>query len=258
MVQTSSSQAFGKFFEKTKSQQVFGDASKIIRLQPKKETLGESISRQLETRKTLPQPLKTLSSPTLTAGAAGTLAGLATGSPITGLKTFGVTGLGLGIATKSPKLVDVIQRKAKPVKAGEFIGETIEGIGKKTKDTGKSFTEKLKTGLKTAGLIGGGAVLAAGAVAAAKKIKSSATKIPQLPKTIAPQASIQATAPGVTMPSDVAPQIQAFGPAKKEAIAEAPVAATPTINNRISVKPEINISFRRSKKFINQQILIRK
>lgn len=55
-------------------------------------------------------------------------------------------------------------------------------------------------------------------------------------------------------------QIQPIGVAKKIVEEEKPKVPTPTmpsITNKINVSPEININFRKSRKFINQQILVR-
>lgn len=247
---------FDKFFPKTPFSKFIPvrDPNTIFLRSGKKKFA--SISSQLQRIKTLPKPIRILASPTLTSVLSGTLAGLVTGSPLTGLKTFGGVGLGLGIATTSPKAVSFIKRKAKPVGAGEFVGSAIESIGKQSK---KSLSDTIKEGAKKAGLLGAGVAAGAGAIVAGKKLleKVKVGKTPDL-STIIPRGAAVSTIQ--QQPSELQPQFQSFGAAEKPPKEEKVVPVTqtmPTINNRISVKPEINISFRKSRKFINQQIFAR-
>ena len=145
-----------------------------------------TIASQLQRRKDFPTILKIASSPTLTAGLAGGLTLLTTGSPLAAAKVFGLTGLGLGVVTTSPRAVEFIKQKARPVKAGEALGGIIEDIGKEDK---KTITERIKGAAKTAGLVGAGVAAAGVGAVAVKKIIEKSKDLPSqvvIPDVVAP------------------------------------------------------------------------
>lgn len=197
--------------------------------------------------------------PKITPVLAGTLATLLAG-PITGVKVFLGTGLVSGILAASPLARKVAREKIlDPTKIGIGIGGIIEDPSKLVPDIpkGETLGEKIKETFIGAGLIGAGAAALVGAAALiTKKIKELKPGVPGLPGLPGLPG-----VPGVSLPAAMAPVIsQPFGPAKKpepEKPKELPVSAMPSINNTITFKPEINISFRKSRKFINQQLLIR-
>lgn len=199
------------------------------------------------------QGVRALTSTKTTAGLAGILATL-TGGPVAGIKTFLGVGLGLGILEASPLVRQKVgERVLDPTGAGKFVGGKIEEIaaGGLPTDT-SSLKDKIIGGAKTAGLVGAGAAAAAGLLSLAKRSKDL-----KIPSFTPGKTSLQAN-PLVAAP--IAPSAQPFGAAQR---AKSPETASitpnmPIINNKISVKPEINISFKKSLKFINQQILIKR
>jgi len=220
----------------------------VIQLgKPRKKTrrlkLAESLTKGVS---------KTIGSTKLTPFLAGTL-GLITGGPLLGAKAFLGTGLGVGVLEKSPLARKEVRKTLKdPTRVGRFVGETGEKIITGKLDVDIPTKERVKEGLKKAGLIGGVAGLVAGGVAVAKKVKKTPIPtLPALPSLITPQIS--------KIPAQVPPQVEPIGVVKpKEAPKEALVSPQlPTINNRISVRPEINVTVKNIKrKFINQQILL--
>jgi len=189
---------------------------------------------------------------TLQAGVLGTLVG----GPVTGLKSFALTGLGLGVLQSSPKARKFAKEKfVDPAAGGRFIGTQIETGFPKDK---KPFKERVVEGAKKAGLIGAIGAGVVGATAVGKSLieRSKKAKIPNLNSLIpiSPSLITQQPLPVVTA------QQQPLGAAQKVKEKEKPVATAimPTINNKISVKPEINVRINQSKKFINQQNLFRR
>lgn len=190
---------------------------------------------------------------TIEAGVLGTLLG----GPILGLKAAGFTGLTLGALQVSPRVREfVVQKVIDPTGGGRFIGEQIEKFGTSPLPTEKGLLEKIKEGAKKAGILG---AVVAGGVGAGALIKAGVERVkkaksPAIPKTL--------TIPAVLMPSKpLPPAREPFGAAQRPPKEEKPFPVTqtmPNIINKIRVAPEINISFRQSRKFINQQILIRK
>jgi hypothetical protein len=184
---------------------------------------------------------------TAQAGILGTLIG----GPITGLKAAGLTGLGTGALISSPKIRKAAVTRIKdPTSAGRFIGKKVESIGKETipkavKTVKETVKGKSKV-LSAAGLVAGGAGLAAVIPKAAKKVKEKLSSIPK--------SSITSALPVAKAPTEP------FGAAEKVASPsqiEETKPAMPSIINKINVKPEINVSFKKSKKFINQQVFAR-
>jgi len=153
---------------------------------------------------------------------------------------------GIGILQASPTAARfVVARLRDPTGVGKAIGGLIEDPSKLQPGIGQTPFEKVKEVAKVAGVVGGVAALTAAVIAAAKKRRAEVPGLPGLPG-----------APGL-----MAPVIsQPFGAAKKpepEKPKELPAPAMPSINNRITFKPEINIRISKSRKFINQQLLIR-
>jgi len=191
---------------------------------------------------------KVLASPVTTLALGSGLVGLLTGSPIIAGKTFLGVGLGLGALASSPKIREFARTKVTdPLAGGRFIGELVEDPAKLfPKD--KPFKEKVKEGLTTAGIIGG---IAAAGVGAGALVRSALEKR----KEIKPKAL-----PLPLLPAALPPAIQTFGVAEKVADESTfPLAAAPIKPMRIqnTFNPEINISFKKSKRFINQQINVK-
>lgn len=145
-------------------------------------SVGEQLQKQSQIKST---PLKLLTSPKTTAVLSATLLGLlhpaTAGALVKGavgkvaakvaahpIKTYTVGLLGAGALSVSPTLRETAKKYLSPkyiVGKGAYLGEKVEEIvGKKTADTTLGFGEKVKEGLKKAGLIGG-AVAGAGAIA---------------------------------------------------------------------------------------------
>jgi len=222
------------------------------------ETVKRGRRRAKEKRKTLPKPLRILTSEVTTGVLAGTAAALAFPATAVGLASRSVsflakrplfTAFGLptliGVGLTAPSLVRQLSPAAS-LRRGRAVGEFVE-------------TGELPFGLDVpgliskfgpAGLIGAGA-LAAGAagVAGLRGLRGRAGR----------------AAPTVTSQVGIVPPIstgvvEPLGPAvqPKPAIEEVkevgkPVAVKPT-SIKITNKPKIDISFRKSKRFINQQV----
>lgn len=158
--------------------------------------------------------------------------------PITAKKVFtGFTATGILLA--SPKAVQFVkERITDPTGVGRAIGEIIEDPSKLQPDVGQTAFEKVKEVAKAAGVVGGVAAAGAAVVAAVKKRREAA------PETFAAIPAL--------------PDIRPIGVAKKP-VEALPVAipTMPDIVNKISFKPEINVRVSQSRKFINQQILMR-
>ena len=171
----------------------------------------------------------------LEAGILGSLLG----GPFGGIKAGALTGIGLGILQTSPKAAKFVGEKIKdPTAGGRFIGEQIEKIGQTPLPTEKGLGEKIKEGLKKAGVLGGVVAAGVGAGALIKKgvEKVKKTKVP----TIAAIPTGILTQPTLSqLPQQVAPQIQPLGVAQKVIEEETPKAVTPipTIKNTQVAKP---------------------
>ena len=143
-------------------------------------------------------------------------------------------GFGVGAPSIAKQLLPTERFKASKEFAQKLTGE-------KPSDG----ADLIKSGLKGAGIVGG----IVGAVAVAKKIKE---KLPARKEKVI-------TSPEQIVPPSVLPlppQQEPLGPVvqvKEEKIMQ----PTPSIINRINVTPIINVRINQSKKFINQQLLIR-
>lgn len=151
---------------------------------------------------------------------------------------------GVGLLVGLPKERRVSVAKGiitAPFRGGEAIGETIG----EAPETGIIGT------LGTAGLVGLGAV---GAVVVGKKIieKVSVKKAVVQELAISPLVATSAIPTVIDKPLTTGP-----APPKKPAELLKPPVAMPSI--RITNKPRINvdITFRKSRRFINQQVLVR-
>lgn len=162
--------------------------------------------------------------------------------PITFRKAaVGFTATGILIA--SPKARKFIVGKIKdPTGVGREIGAIIEDPSKLQPDIAKGETTigKIKEVAKAAGVVGGVAAVTAAAIAAIKRAREK-----EVPETFAAIPTL--------------PDIRPIGVVKKP-VEAVPVAVTPTmpdIKIRNVFKPEINVRVSHSKRFINQQILMR-
>jgi len=196
--------------------------------------------------------------PKITPFLAGTLSALTGGGLITAGKVFLGTGLASGILAASPLARKITKEKfLDPTGVGIGIGGIIEDPGKLIPED-QTIGEKIKEIFLTAGLIGAGAAAVAGTGAL---IGREVKKRRDRPKPVAEIPSqVPAAATFAALPSQVTPQFQQIpgetpAPVEKEVVPEAP--AMPAINNKITVSPEINIKFSKSRKFINQQIIVR-
>ncbi len=197
--------------------------------------------------------------PKLTPFLAATLAGI-TGGPgaaraaFTAGKTLLITGAASGLLAGSAKARAAAKERVKdPTKIGLELAKFVEDPGKLLPKE-KPLKEKIKEVAKTAGLVGAAAAAGVGVVAVAKK-KIKEIKIPKLPEIKA------AELPAAILPSPPPSQIlEPFGVAQPtpEPLPAVSAPAMPAISNKITFKPEINIKISKSRKFINQQLLIRK
>ncbi len=197
--------------------------------------------------------------PKLTPFLAATLAGI-TGGPsaaraaFSAGKTLLITGAASGILAGSAKARAAAKERVKdPTKIGLGIAQIIEDPSRLLAKE-KPLKEKVKEVAKTAGLVAGAAAAGLGVVAVAKK-KIKEIKVPKLPEIKA------AKLPAAILPSPPPSQIlEPFGAAQPTPTPEplpAAAPAMPAISNKITFKPEINIRFSKSRKFINQQLLMR-
>ena len=204
-------------------------------------------------------PIRILTSPKTTLGLTAILGGLlfpaaaAAAGRLLIPKTIGgaaKTAFVVGAVSAVPSLATTFNPFRAGRKAAPFIADPSKLLPKE-----KTLKEKVVDVAKVGGLGVGVAAALLGSAAliskAAKRLKSGAPGLPGLPGLPG--------APGVFLPAAVPPTIsQPFGAAEKptpEKPKEILQAKVPDI--RIVNKPEINIRFSKSRKFINQQLLIR-
>ena len=166
------------------------------------------------------------------------------------------------VLAKSPRARGIVKTIFDPretVKRGTGIAEFIEDPAKATRSlTGATTGEKIRAGLKKAGVIGGvAAVVGAGAVGVAKVVKRlKKPKVPKIPSGVIPSGlppiAFLPAPPSIT--SITAPIGAVEKPIEQEILAPTAPVSMPSI--KITNKPSINISFRKSRRFINQQVLI--
>lgn len=206
-------------------------------------------------------PLRILTSPKTTLALTGILAG------------FLFPGATAAIATRIiPKKIPVVKtlfiagaltavpslaKTFNPFKAGQKAAPFIADPSKLLPEKDKPFKEKVIDVAKAGGLGVGVAAALIGVAAligkGIKKLKPGQAGLPGLPGLPG--------APGVSLPAAMAPVIsKPFGVAEKpapEKPAALPGVPAQPINIKILNNPEINIRFSKSRKFINQQLLIR-
>ena len=238
----------------------------IIQLNPQPFTDVIQLAQPRRTRK---QTLGIIGAGLVTGGAlflGGTALGAArlTTLAIGTAKTFfgtpkraALTVTGIGILQTSPKAREFLIEKFKdPTGAGREIGKIIEDPSRLQPSITQTPKEKILEIGKQAGLIGGAAAAAAALVAAAKRFgKIRAPVIPMIGDL--PSAGL----PVGILPAEpsISSKTQPLGAVQqpvepKEAVAVQPVSIPDiTINNN----PEINIRFSKSRRFINQQVLVK-
>jgi len=187
--------------------------------------------------------------------ALGALKGLV-GTP----KRAALTVTGIGILQTSPKARTFIKGKlTDPTGTGREIGKIIEDPSKLQPSAQQTPLEKIKETAKTAGLIGGGAALAAAVVAATKAFRERGSPKAALPSGL-PVGIPSAALPVAILPAEpsLSTRTQPLGavqPQPEPTTTAQPVATMPDI--KITNKPEIDIRFSKSRKFINQQVLVK-
>jgi hypothetical protein len=193
--------------------------------------------------------------PKITPILAGTLAGLL-GGVGAAIKTTLVTGLGVGILSASP-----IARKAAKTQAltgftglGVEVGKTIEDPQRLIPSKEDPFRVAKEIAKKGALPVAAAAGIIAAGVAGKSALEKAAAKV----KAIIPKKLPSVSLPAALLPAppSITPQAQPLGAVQKPK--DIPVAVAPkpiTIKN--TFKPSIDISFRKSRRFINQQILVR-
>ena len=198
---------------------------------------------------------KILTSPKTTLALAGTLAAITIPGALPAIgrllvpKTFGgavKTAFVAGALTAVPSLATTFN----PFRAGQKAAPFIADPSKLLPDE-RPLKEKVAEVAKAGGLGVGvaAAIIGAGALTAKaiKKLKGGVPGLPGLPGV-----------PGLPGAAPVA--LQPLGAVQPTPAPEKVVpveSAMPSINNKITFNPEINIRFSKSRKFINQQLLIR-
>lgn len=220
----------------------------VIRLEPKSALTpkGEFLKRLITG--TAPREEKIAEAKKLAVGAA--ITGAAVGAALAPVKILTTVGRLLvpktlkqaliipplaGAISIVPSLIDPRKTFAK----GQELGKIIEDPSKLLpKD--KPATEKIKEVAKAAGLLGGAAAVVAAAVPVVTKLRAGKPPAATLPT-----------------PLTLTPRTQPLGaaqPTPKEAPITKP-QKPPSI--KITNNPVINIRFSKSRKFINQQLLIK-
>ena len=211
-------------------------------------------------KKELSAPLRFITSPKLTAVLAGTLTALVTRSPKATAKAFFLGGGVAGLLKASPKARTFVKEKIlAPEKTGEALAGFLEDPKTLLPKEKETFKEKVIDATKTAGLIGGGAAIVAGGVALGKKIK--AAKIPKIPSLIGPSVAQvpSQVLPAAILPArpSITPLSQPLGAVQKPIESKVDVAPrVPSVVNTFN--PQINIKISKSRRFINQQVLVKR
>jgi len=222
-----------------------------------------------ERRAELSLPLRIITSPKTTVGlglilgtlinplAAGRIGlGLLRGTGRTFFGTFGrsfSTLTGIGILTTSPLARGFLARRLRdPTRTGREIGKLIEDPSKLLPEGEETTGGKFRDILERAGLVGGAAVLGAAGISAVQRFRERRQEQAVIPSQAFPSAILPAQ-PSLT------PRTQPLGAAEKEVEPEAilPVEPIKLPSIKITNKPQINISFRKTRRFINQQVLIK-
>ena len=194
--------------------------------------------------------------PKITPFLAGTLATLTLG-PVAGFKTFIGTGLASGILTSARARAFARQKVLDPTAIGIGLAGIIEDPSKliPKEKTPSGLKEKVIEIGKAAGLIGGTAAAVVGGVALGKAALAKIPK-PSLPK--AKETTQEPPIAFLPAPPSLTPTTQPLG-AVQQPPEVAPVVEKPQppINITNTFNPTIDIRFSKSRKFINQQLLIR-
>lgn len=154
----------------------------------------------------------------------------------------------IGLAATAPGR-EFIAAGIDPVRRFKLGKELGEFIGKPPAEKEAGAVDILKKVGLGAGLVGAGVAAAAVAPTIIERVKEVFRK--EAPVSLA-------AAPLATLPSQVVPSFEIIpGEVKPEPVKEeiVPVAKVPDI--KINVKPEINVRVSQSRRFINQQILIK-
>lgn len=201
--------------------------------------------------------LKFIGSPRLTAVLGGVL-GTLIGGPLVGAKAFAGAGLGAGLLKSSLVRKTIVEKVLQPEKIGQGLADIIDNPKTLLPDRSdkKGIVEKAKDVTKKAGVVAGLGALAVGGAVAGKKAldKVKDIKVPKFFGNGTPEAVLPS-------PSPISPIAEPFGAVQPEVPIEdkikdvAPVSM-PSI--KITNKPSINIKFSKRRKFINQQVLVRK
>ena len=194
--------------------------------------------------------------PKITPFLAGTLATLL-GGPITGAKVFLGSGLAVGLLESQRVRKFAKEKVLDPTAIGVGLAGIIEDPSKliPTEKTPSGLKEKVIEIGKAAGLIGGTAAAVVGGVALGKAALAKIPKVPKLPKKIAPQVLPPALLPALP---GITPTTQPLGAVQqvKEPEVSLPMQQPP-INITNTFNPSVKISFKKSRKFINQQLLFK-
>lgn len=249
---------------------------KTIKLKKRKKKKGIAAFREKKTF--LGRVTKVLTSPKTTVVLGATLGALLFPSKALGLakgagraiipktfkgavKTAIIAPAAVGLLASSPRIRKIITKTLSPkaqFERGKTIGGLVEDPSKflPKEKTGKSVGERVKDIALTTGLIGGGVAAAVGGVVLAKK---GLTKVKSLLPTGQAQQPVVTFQQIPALPSistGAAPigAVEKPTPLEKEI---APMQVMPSI--KITNKPQnnINIRFSKSRKFINQQLLVR-
>lgn len=155
----------------------------------------------------------------------------------------------VGVLKVSPKARSLIS-PFKAEKRGEELGKIIEDPSKLFPKEKEKPIEKIKEIAKTAGIVAvPAAAAAAGVAVAAKKIKEAKEKVISSPEQIA-------TLPSETLPATEEP-LGAMQPEPQKVPIEAAPVSMPSIKNVFKPSIDIRVSQRKTRKFINQQVVIR-
>lgn len=167
---------------------------------------------------------------------------------------------GIAAAVESPRLRRIIKTKFNPLVTGKELGKIIEDPTRlfPKERTPKGVFDKFKDVLGTAGLIGGVAAATVGGVILAKKGISKVTSLIPSGVVRSVAASPLAISPLATIALPSAATIeQPIGAVQKPIEDKKIPVAIPSI--KIINKPQniVDVRINQSKRFINQQVLIR-
>jgi len=173
------------------------------------------------------------------------------------LKRTALTATGIGVLQTSPKARAFVKGKLRdPTGIGRGIGGIIEDPSQLVPKGPETGREKVLQFLKTAGLVGGAAALGGVAIGAFRRFRDRPRQVRgPIGADVLGAAILPATPTIISQPLGVVEK-----PPKEEPTTVTPSVAAPAMVPDIKIinKPEINIRFSKSKRFINQQVLIRR